>query len=344
MNFCSDNTTGVSPEILEALSKANVDYAMPYGADALTQKVEQRFNELFECETSVYLVTTGTAANALALGAVSPSYGSIYCHKDAHINCDECGAPEFYTGGAKLITLPGPHGKLHHGEVESALAATNDAVHHTQPAAISLSQASEAGTVYGPGEIHHLSHVAREYGLYLHMDGARFANALATLGCSPAEMTWKAGVDVLSFGSTKNGTMNAEAVIFFNDKIGKSIGYKRKRAGQLQSKMRFVAAQWDAYLENDLWIKNASHANKMAQKLVKGLENVTGSELYYPVEANEIFISMPEPVLQKLEKAGYAFYRWHDATCPLIRLVTAFNTREQDVDGFIQTALNAQSQ
>jgi len=344
MNFCSDNTAGVSPEIIDALAKANVDTAMPYGADALTKKVEQRFNDLFECETSVYLVTTGTAANALALGAISPSYGSIYCHKDAHINCDECGAPEFYTSGAKLVTLPGPNGKLHQGEVEAALSATDDAVHHTQPAAISISQASEAGTVYGPGEIHHLSHVAKEYGLYLHMDGARFANALNTLGCSPADMTWKAGVDVLSFGSTKNGTMNAEAVIFFNDKIGKSIGYKRKRAGQLQSKMRFTAAQWDAYLENDLWLKNAAHANAMAQKMVKGLEGITGSELYYPVEANEIFISMPEPILQKLESAGYTFYRWHDAHCPVIRLVTSFNTNEKDVDGFIQTALNAQTE
>jgi len=340
MNFCSDNTAGVSPEIMDALARANTDAAMPYGSDELTQRVEQRFNDIFECETTVFLVTSGTASNALALSALSPPYGSIYCHKDAHINCDECGAPEFYTGGAKLITLPGAHGKLHNGEVEAALSATDNAVHHTQPAAISISQACEAGTVYGPGEVHHLSDVAKEYGLYLHMDGARFANAISTLGCTPADTTWKAGVDVLSFGATKNGALNAEAVVFFNTRLGREMGYKRKRAGQLQSKMRFLAAQWEAYFQDDLWLKNAAHANAMAQKITKGLENLPGGELYYPVEANEIFISLPESILQKLEKAGFGFYRWHDASCPVIRLVTSFNTKESDVDALITAALD----
>ncbi|WP_135078752.1 low specificity L-threonine aldolase [Terasakiella sp. SH-1] len=341
MNFCSDNTAGVSPDILEALAKANEGPSMPYGQDDLTLKVERHFNDIFECETTVFLTGTGTAANALALSTLTPPYGSIYCHKDAHINCDECGAPEMFTGGAKLITLPGPNGKLHSGELETALAATSDDVHQTQPAALSISQASEAGTVYGPSEIHHLSAIAKEYGLYMHMDGARFTNALCTLECSPAELTWKAGIDVLSFGATKNGAMNAEAIVFFNRDLGADVGYKRKRSGHLHSKMRFIAAQWDAYLNNSLWLKNARHANAMAQRLKSGLETVSGAELYFPVEANEIFLSLPENTLQTLEKGGYSFYRWHDSASPLIRLVTSFNTEESDVDGFIKTAQSA---
>ncbi len=341
MNFCSDNTSGVSPEILDALHKANADNVMPYGNDALSDKVQQHFDDLFECQTTAFLVPTGTAANALALSAISPSYGSIYCHRDSHINCDECGAPEFYTGGAKLVTLPGAHGKLHPGELETALAATSDAVHHVQPAGLSISQASEAGTLYGPAEIHHLSEICREYGLYLHMDGARFTNALSTVGCSPAEITWKAGVDVLCFGATKNGAMNAEAVIFFNRSLAKDVPFKRKRGGHLFSKMRFLAAQWDAYLSDELWLKNARHANDMALRLKAGLETIPGSELYFPVEANEVFISLPEKVLQNIENTGYSFYRWQDPGSPLIRLVTSFDTKLEDVDGLIRAAKSA---
>ena len=338
MNFCSDNTSGVSPEILDAIASVSSGQVMPYGNDELTKKVQKRFDDLFECQTTAFLVPTGTAANALALTAISPSYGSIYCHRDSHINCDECGAPEFYTGGAKLVTLPGAHGKLHPGELETALAATSDAVHHVQPAGLSISQASEAGTIYGPGEIHHLSQICKEYGLYFHMDGARFSNALSTAGCNPADITWKAGIDVLSFGATKNGAMNAEAVIFFNRTLAKETPFMRKRAGHLFSKMRFLAAQWDAFLNNDLWLKNARHANDMAVRLKEGLETIPGSELYYTVEANEIFISLPEAILQKIEAAGYEFYRWQDPASPLIRLVTSFDTSVADVDGLIQAA------
>ncbi|MDV7339377.1 low specificity L-threonine aldolase [Terasakiella sp. A23] len=338
MNFASDNTASVSPQILDAITKANQGAAMPYGNDVLTDKVQTRFNEIFECETTTFLVATGTASNSIALSALSPSYGSIYCHRDSHINCDECGAPEFYTGGAKLVTLPGAHGKLHPGELEAALANTSDAVHHTQPAAISLSQASEAGTIYGLGEIHRINEVAKERGMYLHMDGARFANALITAGCSAADLTWKAGVDVLSFGATKNGAMCAEAVIFFNRDLAREAGFKRKRGGHLFSKMRYLAAQWDAYLTDDLWLSNAQHANKMAQRLKNGLQTIKGSDLYYQVEANEIFITLPEDTLTRLEKAGYGFYRWQDPNSPLIRLVTSFDTKETDVDGFIAVA------
>lgn len=338
MNFASDNTAGVSPEILDALNKVNAGTAKPYGDDVLSANIEHHFNDIFECKTTVFLVSTGTSANALALSAMSPSYGNIYCHKDAHINRDECGAPEFFTHGAKLVTLPGMNGKVHPGELEVALSAVSDGVHHTQPAALSISQASEAGTIYGPGEIHHLSEVAREKGLYIHMDGARFTNALCTAGCSAAELTWKAGVDVLTFGATKNGAMCAEAIVIFNDKIGQELGYKRKRAGHLFSKMRYLSAQWDAFFENDLWLKNARHANQMAQDLKDGLTQIKGADLLYPVEANEIFIRLPESSLQALEKAGYGFYRWPESNATLIRLVTSFNTRPEDVQGFIATA------
>ncbi len=340
MNFASDNTTGVCPEILEALNAANLGPAMPYGNDELTKKVEAQFNDLFECETSVFLMGTGTASNAVALSALTPPYGNIYCHRDAHINVDECGAPEFYTNGAKLVTLPGPHGKLHAGELESALAASSQDIHHTQPAAISITQATESGTVYGPSEIHQISEVAKEFGLYLHMDGARFSNAVATLECSPAAITWKAGVDVLSFGITKNGAMNAEAIIFFNRGLGADSGYRRKRGGHLNSKMRFIAAQWDAFLKDGLWLKNAHHANAMAQRMKNGLLKTEGAEIYYPVEANELFVSLPEEKLQRASAAGYGFYRWLDQASPLIRLVMAFNTTEEDVDGFLK-ALNS---
>jgi len=340
MNFCSDNTSSISPEILDAIGRANAEPAMPYGADDLTAKIQTQFNDIFECETTAFLVPTGTASNSLALAALSPSYGSIYCHRDAHINCDECGAPEFYTGGAKLITLPGPNGKIHPGELETALSATSNSVHHNQPAAISISQSSEAGTVYGPSELHHISDIAKQYGLYFHMDGARFSNAIATLGCTPADLTWKAGIDVLSFGATKNGAMAAEAVIFFKRNLAKEVGYRRKRAGHLFSKMRFIAAQWEGFFKDDLWLKNATHANAMAQKLKNGLQSIQGAELYHPVEANEVFMALPEHVIQGLEKAGFGFYRWQDANSPLLRLVTSYNTIEADVDKFIDVAKN----
>lgn len=338
MNFCSDNTAGTSPEIMESLIKANNDYVMPYGADDLTLKVEQKLADIFETDVTCFLVATGTASNALALSTLTPPYGEIYCHREAHINVDECGAPEFFTNGAKLVTLPGQHGKLHPGDLSAALAMASDAVHHTQPAALSLSQSTECGTVYGPSEVHNLCDIAKEHGLYTHMDGARFANALVTLDCAPAEITWKAGIDVLSFGATKNGAMAAEAVIFFNKKLGRDFGYRRKRGGHLVSKGRYIAAQMNAYLEHDLWLRNARHANEMCKRLKDGLLPIAGDQIHHPVEANAMFISLPEPVLEGLEAAGFKFYRWLDANSPLIRLVTSFNTRMEDVDAFVKTA------
>ncbi|MDH3793082.1 MAG: beta-eliminating lyase-related protein, partial [Rhodospirillales bacterium] len=250
-NFCSDNTAGASPQILEALARAAAGKVMPYGNDDLTRRVEARLREVFETDCAVFPVATGTAANVLGLSVMTPPYGAVYCHKDSHINVDECGAPEFFTGGAKLVTLDGAHGKLTPEILAGAIGGVGD-VHHVQPAAISLTQASEAGTLYTPEEVAAIGDLARQHGLGLQMDGARFANALVALGCSPAEITWRAGVDALAFGATKNGALAAEAVVLFKPELARTFAYRRKRGGHLFSKMRFLSAQLDAYLADDL--------------------------------------------------------------------------------------------
>lgn len=339
MNFCSDNVTGIAPEILSALIAANSGAAMPYGNDELTQRLNTRLAELFETEVEVFPVATGSAANALALSVLSPSYGAIYCHRDAHINVDECGAPEFYSGGAKLVTLPGLDGKLSADGLNKALKQGGaGVVHHVQPAAVSITQATEAGTLYRLAEVQAIAQVTHDHGLLLHMDGARFANAIASLGCSPAEITWRSGVDVLSFGATKNGALAAEAVIFFKSGYADEFGYRRKRGGHLFSKMRFLSAQLDAYLKDDLWLKNAAHANQMAQILAVGLTPLPGVRLCYPVEANELFVALPEPVINGLLADGFQFYRWDGSEGPVVRLVTAFSTAAADVQAFLACA------
>ena len=337
MNFTSDNVSGAAPEILEALIAASASGPMPsYGADPLTARVTEKISALFEREAVVFPVSTGSAANALALATLTPPYGAIYCHEMAHVNTDECGAPEMFTGGAKLVGLPGDGGKLTPGLLRATLEKAGvGVVHSVQPAAVTLTQATEAGTVYTPDEIAALAQVARSYALPVHMDGARFANALVRLGCSPAELTWKAGIDVLSFGATKNGALAAEAVVFFRPELAASFAFRRKRAGHLFSKMRFLSAQLDAYLEGGLWLRLATHANAMADRLAAGLTAVPGASLRDPVEANEIFIDLPEPVIAGLEQRGYAFYRW-DGT--VIRLVTAWNTDAGDIDRMIADA------
>lgn len=339
MNFASDNVTGASPEILAALNAASDGAVMSYGQDEYTQRLENQFNELFETEVTIFPVATGSAANALALSVMTPPFGAIYCHRESHINVDECGAPEFYTGGAKLITLLGSDGKIHSADLAAVLASSGaGVVHHVQPAAVSITQATEAGTVYSLDEIHAIAEVTRSHDLYLHVDGARFANAVVSLGCSPADVTWRAGVDVLCFGATKNGAMAAEAVVFFNQTLAKTFGYRRKRGGHLFSKMRFLSAQLEAYLKDDLWVRNADHANQMARKLAQGLVGLPGVKLCYPVEANEIFIELPEAVIQGLLADGFYFYRWGGQDSTTIRLVTAFNTKEIDVTDFIEAA------
>ncbi|MGG6293966.1 threonine aldolase family protein [Leptolyngbya sp. AN02str] len=337
MNFCSDNVTGMSPEMLAALAAANEGSAMPYGDDDISQQLTTQFSDLFETEVVIFPVATGSAANALALSVLTPPFGSIYCHNQAHIHVDECGAPEFYTGGAKLVTLDGANGKLVAEDLAIALRQGGaGVVHHVQPSAISLTQASEAGTVYTIAEIEAIAQVAHTHRLPLHMDGARFANALVSLGCTPADMTWRAGVDVLSFGATKNGAMAAEAVVFFNPNQAKDFIFRRKRGGHLFSKMRFLSAQLQAYLTDDLWLRNAQHANHMAAVLAQGLTKIPHVELCYPVQANELFVKLPTEIIEGLQAEGFRFYVWSDSN--LIRLVTAFNTQEAHVQKFLTTA------
>lgn len=350
-NFASDNTTGVAPAILAAIQAANDGAAMPYGNDAITARMAALFADFFEAEVAVFPVVTGTAANALALAAVTPPYGAVYCHENAHIHVDECAGPEFYTGGAKLLALPGAHGKLHATALEAALrarAATRRQPHYAQPAAVSVTQASEAGTVYGVHELREIAEVARAYGLRLHMDGSRLANALVELDCAPADLTWRAGVDILSFGATKNGAMAAEAVVFFDPALAAETGYRRKRGGHLLSKMRFVAAQWEAYLTDDLWRRNAAHANRMAARLAAGFEAMAGAEILYPVEANEVFVALPEAAAARMERAGFVFYRWGGADGAggaggraTVRLVTSFDSDADDVDALLAAARGA---
>jgi threonine aldolase len=339
MNFCSDNTAGAHPKILAALSAANGGAAMPYGNDALTQKVERKVSDLFERDCAVFLVGTGTSANALALAALAPNYGAVFCHPESHINIDECGAPEFFTGGAKLVGIDGAHGKIAAGDLEQTIKKAGiGVVHHVQPAAVSITQATEAGTVYRPAEIATLAAVAHAHGLTLHMDGARFANALVHVGCTPAEMTWRAGVDAVSFGATKNGAFAAEAVVFFDPARAASFGYRRKRAGHLWSKMRFLAAQLDAYLSDELWLQNARHANRLAAELARGLSAINAVRFEHPVEANELFVTLPETVIRGLEADGFRFYRWMDETSTTLRLVTSFETDPAHVADFIASA------
>lgn len=337
VNFCSDNTAGAAPEILEALAAVNRGRAMPYGNDEVTRRLEARFSEVFETDVAVFPVATGTAANGLALSVMVPPFGAVYCHEDAHIQADECGAPEFYTGGAKLVPLTGAHGKLDAATLRAAVTGAGS-VHAVQPAAISLTQASEAGTVYALDEVAAIAEVARAHGLGLHMDGARFANAVVALGCTPAEATWRAGVDALSFGATKNGALAAEAVLLFKPELAATLGYRRKRGGHLFSKMRFLSAQLEAYLRDDLWLRNARHANAMAARLGEGLAALDGVALSAPVEANEVFARLPAAMIEGLQARGFAFYRWGPDANREVRLVTAFDTTAADVAAFLAAA------
>ena len=345
VNFNSDNVTGASPEIIAALAAANADAVASYGADPCTERVEAAFRRLFERDVAVFPVATGTAANALALAACTPPWGVVFCHRSAHIACDECGAPEFYTGGAKLALLDGEHAKLAPGALDAALAsAGGGVVHHAQPAAVSVSQATEAGAVYAPDELAALARVAHAHGAALHVDGARFANALVALGCSAAEATWRAGVDVLSFGATKNGALAAEAIVVFDPALAETIGYRRKRAGHLFSKLRFLSAQLEAYLADDLWLRNARHANAMAARAAEGLARLAnrGVTLVHPVEANELFVRLPEPVRAGLAADGFLFHGWGAPPAGpdggVVRLVTSWCTDPADVAALVARA------
>jgi threonine aldolase len=342
MNFASDNTAPLAPEVMAAIEAANRGSAASYGADPATARLQDLARAVFETDLQVFPVATGTAANGLSLATVAPPYGAIFCHETAHILLEECGAPEFYTGGAKLIGLPGAQGKLTPGTLREAIAAASaSGVHHVKPAAVSLTQATEWGTVYRPDEIRALSECARTHGLRVHMDGARLANATARLGCAPAELTWRAGIDVLSLGLTKDGALAAEAVIVFDPALAEGLAERRKRAGHLLSKMRFLSAQLVAMLEEGRWLRHAGHANAMADRLAAGLGAIPDLRLVQPVEANELFVAMPQPLIEALWGEGFVFYDWIDPpgeAGPTVRLVTSFATRPDQVDALVAAA------
>ncbi len=310
MNFASDNHYGVHPRILESLAEANVGSAMAYGADEWTKKSEEMLSNVFEKEVRSFLVTTGTAANGLALSAVTPSYGAVICHGEAHINVDECNSPEMFTGGAKMIGLHAPAGKLTPAAIEKSLKGFIRGEHDPKPATVSLTNATELGTVYAPQEVKAIADVIKPRGMKLHMDGARFGNAVVGAGVSPAALTWKSGVDVMSFGATKNGAMMLEAVVFFDTKLADDFAYRRMRGGQLVSKQRYLGAQMQAYLKDNLWLENAKVANGLAKQLSDGLRQFGGIRIPNPVQANEVFAVMPRPLNDKLLASGARFYDW----------------------------------
>jgi threonine aldolase len=310
---------------------------MPYGNDDWTKHVVDQLRNLFECDLTAFPVATGTAANALALSVLMPPYGALFCHELAHIQVDECGAPEFYTGGTKLVTLPGEDAKIDAATLEGRLRnGWIGNVHNPQPKAVSITQITETGGLYSAGEIAAIADVAHRQKLRVHMDGARFANALAASNAAPADITWRAGVDVLSFGATKNGALAAEAVVFFDPELAQDFAFRRKRGGHLFSKMRFVSAQLEAYLANDLWLANARHANAMLQRLKEGLVALPGVVVHGAAPANLMYVTLPKPMVDGLEAAGFKFYR--EGGEGMIRLVAAFNTDPKHVDLFLETA------
>jgi threonine aldolase len=346
MNFASDNTAPVAPLILDAIAKANTGFALGYGNDDWTRGVERRLAELFEQDVAVFLVPTGTAANALALAQVTPPWGVVFCHADSHIATDECGAPEFFGAGLKLAGLPGGDGKIAPATLKAALAGYGGhSPHQMVASALSITQASEAGTIYRVDEIAALSEIAHARSLAVHMDGARFANALVRLNTTPAQMTWQSGVDVLSFGATKGGALAAEAVVVFDPARAAFMAERRKRAGQLLSKHRFLAAQMAAYLDADYWLALARHANAMADALAQGLKSA-GLEPVWPVEANLVFVGMPRALDARLKAAGASYYvRPSDgldlgADRLLVRLVTSFATQHGEIERFVNLCKN----
>ncbi len=330
MNFRSDNEAPVAEPIMQAMLAANHGFAESYGYDESSKLLNTRLSEVFEHWVEVIPLPTGTAANALAVAQTTPPYGAMYCHENAHLNKDECGAPEFFSAGAKLIDLPGKNGKLHAAHLHQALSATGaHGEHESLPAGMSLTQSTEAGTVYSLDEIQALTNVAKQpqWNLACHMDGSRFANALVHLGCTPAEMTWKSGIDLLSLGATKNGAMLAEALVIFNPRYAVEIKRRRKRAGHLVSKMRFISAQLLAWLDNDLWLRLAEHANTLAADFYHSMRDAV--EFLYPVQANEAFVRLPETTIVHLQQAGFAFHVWPGST-DVVRLVFSHATDPAD--------------
>lgn len=328
--FASDTWAGVCPEAWQALAEANRDHAPAYGDDPWTARAEPLLRDLFETDCDIFFMTTGTAANSLALAALCQSYHSVICGADAHIQTDECGGPEFAARGIKVVPVAAPQGKLEPDSIRRAAAKRRD-VHSHKPRVVSISQATEVGTVYDLGEVRAVSEAARELGLLVHADGARFANALATLNVPARAVTWEAGVDVLCFGGTKNGLAVGDVLVFFNKTAAAEFAYRRKQAGHLLAKMRYVAAGWVGLLESGAWLRNAAHANAMARLLERELHAFPEVSVLYPVQANGVFVRMPERWKEELHRRGWHFYAIADGE----RLMCSWDTRPEDVAAFV---------
>lgn len=340
MSFASDNWSGASPAVLAAVSTAfSGDDAPAYGTDPQTAEAKAAISDVFERDVAVFFLGSGTAANGLAIAHLTRPWGAVFCHSASHVNASECGGPEFFSG-AKLIGIEGEAGKITPESLASALGGLRIGdPHSVQPGTLSLTNLTEAGTAYSVGEVTALSDLARSYGMAVHMDGARFANAVARLKCTPAELTWKAGVDALSFGATKNGAIAAEAVVFFDKAKAAEFEFRRMRGGHLLSKHRFVSVQYTAWLKDGHWLALAGHANAMADRLAGGLR-ARGIQLAWPVEGNEVFPILPHELEARLKAQGYQFHRWSGPSpavpnASVCRLVASFKTRAGDVDAFL---------
>lgn len=326
--FASDNYAGICPEAWQAMQAANAGFVSSYGDDIWTERACEHIRQVFETDCQVFFVFNGTAANSLALASLCRSYHSVICHELAHVETDECGAPEFFSNGTKLLHVNGPGGKLDLTAVEMAITRRSD-IHYPRSKVLSLTQATEVGTVYTPDEISAASELARRYGMRVHMDGARFANAVVALDVAPAEITWRAGVDVLCLGGAKNGMAVGEAVVFFDRELAHEFDYRCKQAGQLASKMRFISAPWIGMLEHGAWLKNARHANDCAALLEHHLAGIAGVRIMYPRQANSVFVEMPVTVVDALLSAGWHFYSFIGSGGA--RFMCSWQTTERDV-------------
>ena len=328
-NFASDNTAGVCPEAWEAMERANRDYAISYGDDIWTARAAQLLRDTFETDCEIFFVFNGTAANALALASCCQSYHSIICHETAHIQHDECGAPEFFSNGTKLLGAPGLHGKLGPDAI-AELASKRTDIHYPKPRVVSLTQSTELGSIYSLDELKVIDEVAKRFDLVTQMDGARFSNAAAALGVAPKACTWQVGVDVLCFGGTKLGMANCEAVVFFNRDLAREFDYRCKQAGQLASKMRLLAAGWVGVLESGAWLRHAQHANACARELARRLDKECGLSTVHPVQANAVFVKLPDSLLSALREKGWLLYGFIDEG--VVRLMCSWRTTEADID------------
>ena len=332
-HFASDNYSGICPEAWAAMAEANAGHEVSYGDDLFTQRAADRIREIFETDCEVFFVFNGTSANSLSLASLCQSYNSVLCHELAHVETSECGAPEFFANGSKILLLGGANGKIDPAEIEPAVKKRTD-IHYPKPRALSLTQATEVGTVYSLAELQALTETARRHGLRVQMDGARFANAVASLGAAPAELTWRAGVDVLCFGGSKNGIALGEAVVFFDRELARDFDYRCKQGGQLASKMRFLYAPWLGMLKDGAWLRHAGHANAMAARLAAGLQSIAGVKISHPVQSNGVFAQLPKVAEAQLHARGWHFYTGV-ITPDESRLMCSWDTTPEDVDAFV---------